>query len=249
VPRGVSRLAVPAELLRLPGGALGDHDVDEGGAAVVHRLVDGAADVLRVLDEEALAAKGIHHPVVAGAVDQRVRLHAEHRVVRDFRHAGADAAIVEDDDPDREVVADQGLDLHAREADRRVAGEVDDRAVGVHDGGGDGLAEADPHRAVGVGVEAGAGMEARQLDQADIHRARTLGAEEGVFRHPGGDIAQGAIVIARRLVVLDLRPEHSAVLFSISWRSPSAKPRPLDRASGGCPRLAELPYDCLAVTD
>jgi hypothetical protein len=43
--------AVPAECLRLPRGALREHDVDEGGAAVVHRLVEGAANVLRVLDK------------------------------------------------------------------------------------------------------------------------------------------------------------------------------------------------------
>jgi hypothetical protein len=83
---------VPAELLRFAGGALRDHDIDESRAAEVHRLVEGAADILGVLDEEALAAEGFHHPVVAGAVDQRVRLHVEHRVVRDLGHAGADAA-------------------------------------------------------------------------------------------------------------------------------------------------------------
>src|SRR5437762_3300638 len=69
---GLQRLRVPAELLGLAGGALRDHDVDEGGTAVVHRLGEGALQVLRVLDEEALAAEGFHHPVVAGAVDQRV---------------------------------------------------------------------------------------------------------------------------------------------------------------------------------
>jgi hypothetical protein len=114
---------VPAELLGLPGGALRDHDVDEGGTAVVHRLIEGAANILRVLDKEALAAEGFHHPVIARAVDQRVGLHVEHRVFRDLGRAGADAAIVEDDNFDREVVADQGLHLHAGEADRRVAGE------------------------------------------------------------------------------------------------------------------------------
>jgi hypothetical protein len=49
---------MPAELLRLAGGALRDHDVDEGGAGEVHRLVEGAAQVLRILDKEALAAEG-----------------------------------------------------------------------------------------------------------------------------------------------------------------------------------------------
>jgi hypothetical protein len=47
---------VPAELLRLAGGALRDADVDEGGAAVVHRLIEGATEVLRVFDPDALAA-------------------------------------------------------------------------------------------------------------------------------------------------------------------------------------------------
>ena len=112
--------------------------------------------VLRILDEEALAAEGLHHLVVAGAVDQRVRLHVEHRVFRDLRHARADAAIVEHDDLDREVVAAERLHLHAGEADRRVARDLDDRPVGMHDAGGDGEAHADAHRAVAAGVEAGA---------------------------------------------------------------------------------------------
>ena len=72
---------------------------------MVHRLGEGALQVLRVLDKEALAAEGLHHPVIAGAVDQRVGLHVEHRVVRDLRHAGADAAIVQHDDLGRHPVA------------------------------------------------------------------------------------------------------------------------------------------------
>src|SRR3974390_2780 len=79
------------------GGALRDHDVDERGAAEVHRLVEGAAQVLRILDKEALAAEGLHYPVIAGAVNQCVGLQVEHRAFRDLRHAGADAAIVSDD--------------------------------------------------------------------------------------------------------------------------------------------------------
>jgi hypothetical protein len=52
------------------------------------RLVEGALQVLRGLDKEVRAAKGFRHPVLAGPVDQRVRLHVEHRVFRDFRHTG-----------------------------------------------------------------------------------------------------------------------------------------------------------------
>src|SRR5262249_6752219 len=90
-----TRSTVPAELLWLAGRALGDHDVDEGGAAEVHRTIEGAGQILRVLDKEALAAEGVHHPVIAGAVNQCVGLEVEHRVFRDLRHAGADAAIVQ----------------------------------------------------------------------------------------------------------------------------------------------------------
>src|SRR5262245_8775277 len=92
----VTKSAMPAELLLLAGGALRDHDVDEGGAAEVHRLVEGAGQVLRILDKEALAAEGVHYLVIAGAVDQCVGLQVEHRAFRDLRHAGADAAIVQD---------------------------------------------------------------------------------------------------------------------------------------------------------
>src|SRR5262249_55936515 len=86
-----------------------------------HRLVEGGAQVLWILDKEALAAEGLHYPVIAGAVNQCVGLQVEHRAFRDLRHARADAAIVQDDDLGREVVTDQRLHLHARKADRRVA--------------------------------------------------------------------------------------------------------------------------------
>src|SRR6516162_1669001 len=72
--RALTKSAVPAELLRFAGGALRDHDVNEGGAAEAHRLVEGAAQVLRVFDKETLAAEGLHHPVIPGAVNQCVGL-------------------------------------------------------------------------------------------------------------------------------------------------------------------------------
>src|SRR5438445_5163547 len=106
---GVAGLAVPAELLRLAARALAEHDVDQRRSAVVHGFVEGAADVLWILDEEALAAKGFHDAVITRAVDQRLGLHVEHRVFRDLGHARADAAIVEHDDLDRQVGAAQRL--------------------------------------------------------------------------------------------------------------------------------------------
>ena len=89
--------AVPAELLRLPGGDLQDADVDQGGAAEVRRLVEDAA-ILWVFDHEALATRRVYHLVVARAVDQRIRLQVKNGVVRDLSHTRADVALVEDDD-------------------------------------------------------------------------------------------------------------------------------------------------------
>ena len=84
---------MPAELLGLAARALAEHDVDQRRAAVVHRLVEGAADVPRVLDKETLAAKGFHDAIITRAIDQRVGLHVEHRIFRDLGHAWADSSI------------------------------------------------------------------------------------------------------------------------------------------------------------
>src|SRR5947207_5988482 len=48
---------VPAELLRLADGPLGDHDVHQCRAAERHRLLQRALQIFRVLDEPALAAE------------------------------------------------------------------------------------------------------------------------------------------------------------------------------------------------
>jgi len=69
-----------------------------------------------------------------------------------------------------------------------------------------------PIVAVGAGVEAGTGVEARQLREADIHGGGTLGAEDRVPRHPGGDVAQRPVVAGRRLIVIDLRPDLRRII-------------------------------------
>src|SRR5215471_18902978 len=119
----------------------------------------------------------------------------------------------------------------------------------MYEAGSDGLAEADPHRAVGACVEAGTGVEARQLSEADIHRAGALSAEDRVLWHPGGDVAQGPEIIGRRLIVVDLQPDLRRVLGRLlgnhlpPWRVLRIEPL------AGAERLVELPDDCLAVTD
>ena len=120
---------------------------------------------------------------------------------------------------------------------------------GSRDGGGDRLAEADAHRAVGAGVEAGAGVGDIQLGEADIHRAGALGAEDRVLRHPGGDVAQGAVVVGRRLVVVDLRPDLRRVLLRLlgDHLAPRRVLRMEPLAAGE--RGVELADDRLAVAD
>src|SRR6266536_4330791 len=119
----------------------------------------------------------------------------------------------------------------------------------MHGAGGDGVTEANAHRPVGAGVEAGTGAEARQLGEADIHRAGALGAEDRVLWHPGGDVAQGPEIIGRRLVVVDLRPDLRRVLRRLlgNYLPPRRVLRIEPLAAGE--RLVELPDDCLAVTD
>src|SRR5579864_8209531 len=63
-------LAVPAELLRLALRTQAELHVDQRGSAEIHRLIQCAAQILRILDIEALAAERFHHQVVASAPDQ-----------------------------------------------------------------------------------------------------------------------------------------------------------------------------------
>src|SRR5205814_4303912 len=98
--RGWVWLGLPAELLRLPRRTLGEQAVDQCRTREVHRLLQRALQVPRLLDVEALAAERLHHAVIAGAPNEGVGLHVHHRVLPDLRHAGPDAATVGDDDLD-----------------------------------------------------------------------------------------------------------------------------------------------------
>ena len=148
-------------------------------------------------------AGGFHDAVIARAVDQRVGLHVEHRIFRDLGHAGTDAAIVQDHDLAREVVADERLHLHAREADRRVAGEVDDRPVRVHHAGGDGLAEAGAYRAVAASVEPQARLSAvgvRWPEQVTRREAETHLPTSALLRPANDHGTRRAVADARAQV-------------------------------------------------
>ena len=130
-----------------------------------------------------------------------------------------------------------------------AAVSVPSRPVGMRYAGRDGLAEADPHCAIGAGVEAGTGVEARQLREADVHGAGTLGAKDRVPRHPDRDVAQRAVVAGRRRIVVDLRPDLRRIIGRLFGNR-----LPPRRVLGMEPltlveRLVELADDGLAVAD
>src|SRR5262245_5024783 len=106
----------PAELLRLAAGAGMQLHIHQRRAIELHRLVEGAAQMLGVLDVPALAAEGLHHAVVAGTDGKHPGRRLE-TLVRQFIDAPGDAAVVQDHDLHGQLVAAGGLDLHAREAD------------------------------------------------------------------------------------------------------------------------------------
>src|SRR5438132_2359932 len=67
--------------------------------------------------------------------------------------AAIDAAVVEDDGDDRQLIAADGFDLHAAEAEGAVTYDGHDR-LAADDGRADGVAHADAHHAPGAAIEA-----------------------------------------------------------------------------------------------
>ena len=134
-------------------GRFVDDGVDEGRLAAMHGSIDSAfVSSSGVVASTADAAEGFDHLVVARALDEHGRrdVLAARRV-----HVGAaiDAVVVEDDDANRQVVAADGLDFHAAEAERAVAFDRDHRLAGRHRRG-DGEAHADAHDAPRADIEA-----------------------------------------------------------------------------------------------
>src|SRR6185312_16582223 len=140
-----------ADAARLAAGGRIEHRVDQRWLAGIHRLADRAAQLVRRGGVDADAAESLDHLVVARALDE----HGGRRIVARIVDVGAaiDAVIVEDDDADRQLIAADRLDLHAGEAEGRVAFHAQHRLAGL-DRGGDGVAHADAHDAPGADVDA-----------------------------------------------------------------------------------------------
>ena len=117
--------------------------------------------------------------------------------------AAADAAVVQDDEFHRQVVAHHGLDFHAGEAEGAVALHGNDGLVRIGHRRGDGEAEADAHGAVGAGVQPVARQPVRHLRAANVHRVGALADNDGVLRQPLHDVLEGAVVVGGGGVVVD----------------------------------------------
>src|SRR4051794_24092021 len=104
-----------ADAAALRAGRRIDHGVDDGRRARVHRRVDGALQLAGRRRIHAHASERLDHLVVARAFDEN----GDRRIGSRGIDVGSaiDAVVVEDDHANRQVVAADGLDLHAGEAE------------------------------------------------------------------------------------------------------------------------------------
>ncbi|SPC23583.1 hypothetical protein CO2235_MP70243 [Cupriavidus oxalaticus] len=133
-------------------GSRVDDGVDQRGLARAQRFVYRGFEFRRRGDIGTDTTERFHHLVVARARDERRdrRIPAAGRIHVDPL---VDAVVVENDDADRQVVAADRLDFHAREAERTVTAQRQHRLAGL-DRGGDRVAHAHAHHAPGAYVQA-----------------------------------------------------------------------------------------------
>src|SRR5208283_2561714 len=103
-----------ADAAALASGGRIDRGIDQGWLAGIHCRIHRALELVGGRRVDADAAERLHHLVVARAFDE----HGGRGIGACRIDVGAaiDAVIVEDDDADRQIVAADGLDLHAGEA-------------------------------------------------------------------------------------------------------------------------------------
>src|SRR5262245_28704312 len=124
----------PVEWLRLALRARIDHDVDQAGGRIGQRLLEALLELSGIRDEVAPTSEGLDHALVARL--RRVRGRRDALGI-EARGAAADAVVIDDYKCDRQSIATRYLDLHAAEAEGRVALDRHDLAVRMHGCGGD----------------------------------------------------------------------------------------------------------------
>src|SRR5262249_35420683 len=203
-----------ADAAALAAGGRVEHRVDEGGLARIHRLVDGAPQLVGRGRVDADAAERLDHLVVARSLDE----HGGRRVGAAAIDVGAaiNAVVVEDDDADRQPVAADRLDLHAGEAERAVALDCEHRLAGL-DRGANGVAHADAHHAPGADVDALARLVDVDDAAGEIERVGAFVDQDGVrpLLDDGAQHAERAVVVHRRIVVHQPRRHLGDVLVAL----------------------------------
>ena len=145
-------------------------------------------------------AKGLHHEVIACAFDKDRGRNIGASALIDI-HAAINAVIIEDHHANRQVVATNGLDLHATEAKGTVALNGEHGFLGG-DGRGNGKAHTDSHDAPRSHIQAFSGL---------IHVDNTSGKVQcvgplidqgdiGVMGHNAPHHCQSAVEIHRAWV-------------------------------------------------
>src|SRR6266851_1473355 len=134
-----------------PGGFI-DHGIDERGLARADGFLHCLAQLGRRRGVHAHATEGLHQLFIACALDEHGGGHIRAAGRIDVR-AAVDAVVVEDHHADRQVVAAEGVDFHAGEAEGAVALDRNHRQAADHRGR-DGKAHADAHHAPGADVQA-----------------------------------------------------------------------------------------------
>src|SRR5579859_6369022 len=187
-------------------GLLGGDELEQHRHAFLRFLdaaLDGGSDVLGLGDALAIAAEGARHRgIVAGDVGGAILLGRDRHHLQFDRHR----EIVEQDRHDRNLLAHRGLEIHPREADRRIAPDVDAELVGPRELG----AHREPQPVAELRglapAEIGEGFyrlpERREL----VSGAAGIMGDDGVLDVDGVlQVPEHAIRVERRVVARELR--------------------------------------------
>src|SRR6267142_2863609 len=149
-----------------------DRAIDQGWFPRSQRLGEGLREPLRIDGIVTDTAKGFDQLFVARLFHQDgwrgIGVAAGVDIV-----AAIDAAVVEDDGDDRQVIAADGFDLHAAEAEGAVPFDGHDR-LAADDRRADGVAHADAHHSPGPAIKALARHAHVDNVAGDVQRVRPL---------------------------------------------------------------------------
>src|SRR5260221_738500 len=171
---------------RVLGGRVA-YDVKTGRHTGLGCAFKSRRDLLRPLDQLAIPAERLDDLVVAGARPQvggdRGPQHLEHGVLL----SGPDPVVADYAD-DRHPVPDQAVELHAAEAERPVAAQQHNLAVGVRQLGGQRVAGTRAQAAEGSGVDELAGSGALEEAAGEAHEVAAVADHDGVGVEKGADL-------------------------------------------------------------